>query len=97
MTDSVRSNRQTWLQLLLALVSGVPGCGLLGLCAYGLNRLLQLMEDEGTNSWTVNAGPFGIVGCVIFLAILFCFAVVFLTYATNLLLHTIKPRPRVSN
>ena len=85
------------LQLLLTLVSGVPGCGLLGLCAYGLNRLLQLMEEEGTESWTVNAGPFGIFGCVSFLIILFYFAVVLLTHATHLLLHTIKPRSRVSN
>jgi hypothetical protein len=29
------------------------------------------MEDEGTESWTVNAGPFGIAGCGLFLAMLF--------------------------
>jgi hypothetical protein len=29
------------------------------------------MEDEGTESWTVKAGPLGITGCGLFLAMLF--------------------------
>ena len=53
------------------------------------------MEDEGTESWTVNAGPFGILGCVIFLAILLFFAISLITHAVYMFEPTLKPDIRV--
>jgi hypothetical protein len=53
------------------LICSTTGLGCLWLCLNGFDRLLHLMEDEGTESWTVKAGPLGIAGCGIFLAILF--------------------------
>lgn len=80
---------------MLATLVAAGGCAVFWLCFNGLNRLCVLMEDEGTESWTVNAGPFGILGCVIFLAILLFFAISLITHAVYMFEPTLKPDIRV--
>lgn len=76
------------------MIVACAGFAFFALCFYGLNRLLLLMDDEGTESWTVNAGPFGVVGCVIFLGILLCFSIWLINHAVYLLAPRLRPLTR---
>jgi hypothetical protein len=91
MTGNHRSSAEQRPRYSVTTLIAVGGCALFCLCFYGLNHLFFLMEDEGTESWTVNAGPLGILGCVIFLTILFFFAVSLITYAV----HSLVPGGRI--
>ena len=94
MEDRTAGASRKWIKRIWATLVGLIGCGCFWLYFNGLNRLFILMEDEGTESWTVNAGPFGIPACVAFLAILFIIAVSLITNAIYLLVPALKPTTR---
>lgn len=94
MTGNPRSSAEQRPRYSVTTLVAAGGCALFCLCFYGLDRLFFLMEDEGTESWTVNAGPLGILSSVVFLAILFFFAVSLITYVVHSLIPGGRLRSR---
>ena len=97
MTGTQRITARERSRYSLATLIAAGGCGLFCLCFFGLRRPFFLMEDEGTESWTVNAAPLGIFGCVFFLAILFLFAAGLVTHAVHLFVSTSSPHSRAES
>ena len=63
-------------------------------CLYGFDRLLRLMEGEGTKSWTVEAGPFGVASRVLLVTVLVLVGISSVVYAIRAFINSTPARAR---